>query len=1026
MDDSSCNKGFAKDILDSVTIHGMKRHPKCLSNKKKHKVVQTSKLMTKHYEKIRGILKKHKNDVPGQNATICSQQSASQVTPCSIQHSDRRVRFSGKDDILGPRMESVSSFEKSICNLYLDACASSSQKHQLMGSEKELATVNEMYGDVGSITIENGTGLQRVIGKDFFPNGHDRVDIPNFLRPDIASQEKLKHLSENSISLSQVSVHDDNLHMFDRGNQITSHRPPYAGFPRLISTLNEISNPCINSHFGGTVARASNPSDNFVDYFENHSHGIAEMTSTENMRGFLQPSSSGFTLNGSANVRLPSASENMTGYAAQPCSHLPTLGSLYPFPEWKQRTASFSQNFMNDECFGLPLNSQGELIQASSNDKGSFNLIKKTSVGTGLSSCLPVDSFDRQKCKGACSRMNERHFVEKALSGEQPNLFCGEKYVKENYNLYIPARLGVSGPEVTAKDGVNYLNSGSGSNHPICRLDSDRHMMNFFNGFGQCDQLQNQERNRLIPSKQNSDFMSLNTTQLTMRLMGKDVAISGSSKETQGNLDGKVWTDKGIIADHCSLGTAPDNLSVKRHFQEDCCLNPASGKSIQPSEIQSSEASNAPMTVPGSRPFHPYVNCKTNDVIQNPILPSNGNHSPKSHRVAYLPTFPSLFSRETNFHEPFIHGSEILGVSSHLASVSTPHINQHLHWSPPNPKYKQNHPRGTKSAFNFPFLHPDCSEPVQQSWFRSSTERLLPWLHATPQVKTPLVPCQTFGDIDGRYPPHSTEMNLLATPSVHRPNVVCPSHAIISQSHMQSSVGPASVVHPSSVPAFSDIRPTSSIDMSYGNRNMVIDRMQSKGCGIIGLDHCQKMKKRHASKENDRTKPTKKLNLGIPEDLSVVTELTREDYQRNNQFCARASQCNSNGDRAGSSLCGPLEKQEDASATARLARHNLNQENGQFELYSDSAEASAVGCVSNDSQSIGVGASAGIDSSNLDSMGRSGPVKLSAGAKHIFKPSQNIDLDDSRLVHLTIPFAAMPDSNIFLESQKKTTKIYRF
>lgn len=1026
MDDSSCNKGFAKDILDSVIIHGNKRHPKCVSNKKKHRVVQTSKLMTKHYEKVRGILKKHKNDGPGQNATICSLQSASQVTPCGIQHSNRHVRFSGKDDILGPRMKSVSSFEKSLCNLYLDSFASSSEKHQLMASEKELATVNEMDGDGGSITIENGTGPQRMIEKDVFPNGHDRVDIPNFLRQHISSQEKLKHLPEKSISLS--SVHDGNLHMFDRGNHITCHRPTYAGIPNLISTLNKINNPRINSHFGGAVARASNSSHNFVDFFENHSHGIAEMTSMENTRGFLQPSSSGFTLNGSANVRLPSASDNMTGHTSQPGSHLSTVGSLYPFPEWKQRTASFSENFMNDECFGLPLNSQGELIQASSNDRGSFNQIKKTSVGTGLSSFLPVDSFDLQRFKGGCSRMNERHFVERALSEEQLNLFCGEKYVKENHNLYIPARLGISGPQVTAKDGVNCLNSGNGSNHPICWLDSDQNMMNSFNGFGQYDQLQNQERNRLIPSKQNSDFMSLNTRQLTMRLMGKDVAIGGSSREMQGNPDGKVWTDKEIIAEHRSSGTAPDNLSVKRHFQEDFLLNPASGKSIQTLEIQSSEAqqSNAPMKAPGSRPFHPYVNCKTNDVLQNPILPSNRNHSPKSHHIAYLPTFPSLFSRETNFQEPFISGSEILGVSSHLPSVSTPHINQHLQWSPANPEYKQNHPQGTKSAFNFPFLHPDCSEPIQQSWFRSSTEGLLPWLHATPQVKTSLVPCQPFGDIDGRFHPHTTEINLLATPSVHRPNVVYSSGGIISQSHMQSSVGPASVVQPSSIPAFSDIRPTFSIGMSYGNGNMVIDRMQSKACGIIGLDHCQKMRKRCASKENDLTKDTKKPNLGIPEDLSVVTELTREDYQRNNEFFAGVSQCNSNRDRAGSSLCGPLEKQEDASAAARLARHNLNQENGQFELYSDSAEASGVGCVSNDSQSIGVGTSAGIDSSKLDSMGRSGPVKLSAGAKHIFKPSQNINQDNSRLVHLTIPFAGVSDSNIFLESQKKSTKIYRF
>lgn len=49
--------------------------------------------------------------------------------------------------------------------------------------------------------------------------------------------------------------------------------------------------------------------------------------------------------------------------------------------------------------------------------------------------------------------------------------------------------------------------------------------------------------------------------------------------------------------------------------------------------------------------------------------------------------------------------------------------------------------------------------------------------------------------------------------------------------------------------------------------------------------------------------------------------------------------------------------------------------------------------------------------------------KLTAGAKHIMKPSGNKDQDNSRLIHPTIPFAAVTDWESFLDSQKKSTMI---
>ncbi|KAL5794658.1 hypothetical protein ACOSP7_003252 [Xanthoceras sorbifolium] len=1002
LSESSCSMGSPKDMLDSVTVNGKKQELKCLSTQKKQKVVQTSRSITKHQEPlipICGILRNCSKDVSGQNARSCSLQG--QVNACGIQHSDRRVRFSGKDDILGPRKKYVSTFEKDIGKLYSDAFPSSLENDQLAENNKKLVAmeVNRMNHDVVSISGDTETPMLPMSEKHLLPDGHNTMDIPSFLRP-CTTQEKLKHLSEKSDYPSQVASSNDTLHMFDRGDRITSHRDPYAGMPELLSALNEVRKPYVNTQVHGSVSRASSSSAKFMDCFENHSLGEAAMSSLENMRGYLQPSSS--------------AAENVTGHALQyqPFSHLSPIeltSSLYPFPEWKQTAVSFKQNCMNEGFFGLPLNSQGELIQASSSGKGSFNQIKRSILETGSSCSLPGQNLGLQRSMGNCSSMKECHFVGRLLPEDQINLFPGNNYEKENHNLCLPPRLGVAEMPAPAREDVQWLGSGSGSKHSL--------PMNIsFNEFRQFDQVQNLDGNRMIHPKKNSDLMLLNTTQLTMRLMGKDVAIGRSSKDVQDYPDGKVWTDKEIIAEHRSnTSSAQENLSVKRHFQDN--WHQVSGISDQPLNQQRDILIKAP----DSRFLHPHVNWKTNTVFQNGSLPISRGPVPKLHHIAYTPTFPASFNSAANFQEAFMPGPETLRVSSQLPVLSTPHINcEHMNLNPSELKYKQNLPQATNSAFTFPFLYPDCSEQTQPSWFQSSSKSLLPWLlHAT-QVKTPTACSQPFAEMSRKHHCHTSEKNLLASTSVHHSSVAYPCNPVTPHVHMESSLGPASAFHPSFVPAFSGIKTTSSIDMSYRNRNKVKDRMQWKNSGIKGLNHCQRTRKRPVAKEDYPTRATKMPNLGIQEDLSAVMELTRGDYSRNIQCNAGASELNSNKDRASSPGCGCLGVPEDVRATKGMASGSFSND----ELTSNNVEEGGP----EKSKSVGaIRTSSTIDSSKVDGMSRAGgPVKLSAGAKHILKPSQNMNQDNSRPIHSTIPIATVTETNNLLESQKKSTKFYRF
>ncbi|PPD77042.1 hypothetical protein GOBAR_DD26033 [Gossypium barbadense] len=99
-----------------------------------------------------------------------------------------------------------------------------------------------------------------------------------------------------------------------------------------------------------------------------------------------------------------------------------------------------------------------------------------------------------------------------------------------------------------------------------------------------------------------------------------------------------------------------------------------------------------------------------------------------------------------------------------------------------------------------------------------------------------------------------------------------------------------------------------------------------------------------------------------------------------------------------------------------------------LELEPERNETSVGGWILSESQYDGFGLSAGIDFSKVDAydVTRLGPIKLSPRVKHILKPNQKVDQDNSRLNHLTIPFASVTGCGKMLETLKKSRKIYRF
>ncbi|XWS44482.1 hypothetical protein CRYUN_Cryun15aG0048800 [Craigia yunnanensis] len=986
--DTLCNRGS-----NAISILRKKPSLKCLSAKKKSKIVQTSKPIVEHEKPsspVRGILKNPAKSISGQNAAMCNLRATTQASTCGVLHSVRHVSFSGKDDILGPHKKHAASFEKSICHIDLDSFYLSKKGHQNEGDKEFLAReINRSDEEDVSFSTENGIGVQATIEKQQLPDIHHNDDMPKFLRPRIIEQEKANHFSDRSLPPGQVVLDSGNLHVSDQGNQTVFRSPLYTGVPRLFSALKEVQNPFVNSQVCGGVSTALNYSSLFVDYFGDHTQELA-ISSKANPKASLQPSSSGFALSKNANESAPFtsqyASENVSGHALshQPLYHLSPvelMGRLCPFPEWKQ-------NF-----FGLPLNSQGELVQAKSSGKGGFNQLKKSSPVSGSSNS--INSLVMPRSMDYHSIMKGKHFIESELPNNQLSLFPAQNHMKENATVHSPARLGAMKLQGHRKEDGYCLNSDRRCNGSIYLMDSDLNSMNIsFSGCGQYDQFHNQKDKGITHAKENADKMLLNRPPPTLRLMGKDVTICRSSDERQGFADGKVWTDKEIIKEHHPQSTALQNSYVDRHFPQDWLLDPASGRfeetPVQRFEIESNQAfpSNVLMKPLESNFFQPCLNWQANPEFQNSSLTMARDPNPNSHHFAHPPTSNAIFDNRTDFQDPFISRNETLRVSSDLPAASTSHRNyQTINGNSVELKNKQNLLDAGKSSFNFPFLHPDHVEPVQSSWFRGSSKSLVPWLlQATQHVKAPSTPSQPFPEVGGRRQLHTARTSFITNHLVpHSPIVSYDHNPTISHSHMESSLGQPSIAHSPLIPTFPGIKPSSSVNMSHRNRIKVKDRMKSKSAGIQNPDIRQKTRKRSGAKEDYPMKPIKIHNLGIQEESRAAIRMTREKFIED-------IQCNT----------------------------------GSLEIEPERNEASLVGWFSNESQCNGFGFSAGIDSSKVDGVTRSGPIKLSPGVKHILKPNQTVDQDNSRLIHSTIPFASVIDCSSILETRKKSTKIYRF
>lgn len=998
-------------------IDGEKKKPtatKNLEKKNKVKLIQTSKLISRNRTEAAKLLPVHgilKNQTRGTSAkkarTLHDSHRGNLKKLCC--ESEKHVSFSGKDVILGHN-KSCSPMElsqlRSLCKIFSDVLAASSAMDnssihdKLPAAAEGLQVVNVNDKDVATSTstvVEKADGSLSEQEQLICSHGH--AIPPTLIIPtnrNCTDTEKT-FVAEN-LDLNAVQS-DGDLICLNPGTSTLSPSLKYSVDPKA---LNFICNDGLNSDVEESFPRASEASSLLAPTRKcvSGSDTVSSLTITSTPTS--QHSASCLVRSMEANGRQ---SQSYVDPKMDFFSHVPEFqpkhhlspkdlmssicSSVGSKRSGESSLTSDPGSTSKDKCIfedfiGLPLNSQGELIKLHSGTKFGFSeLYKKQNTVLGPihgfsvpSYVEPNSSVDQVKLKG---KLSGAAFYQRDQSNWFPEQYYPASKLVGFSELQGFERMKFQNHEsVKGKDQFIHHNENPGkvSCHG-CRENNQHHAC--------IDRVKFQAEGIL-----NNEFQP--SIQPTVRLMGTNVTVGRSSKECLGFVDGKTWTDMDIMTEQCSSARVSDKPLPKQWPQQELVapLAPlASGTSkenpLQPSEAQSSFYRMPPI-LPRSDLMH--FDCQPQWVSRNGISLATGNNSSKVDLFRHPPPTQVLLNETSKSMFDAVSGTESLKMRHQIPVVAScpQNVCQHMLLSSTHCKHTQS-VSYTTSASHPPFPYQDhvslahpslapCSQNLPQ-WLLNANQQKKNHHSSCPPYSSPVAvhhPCGLLGT--DRFPLSSSYTTSMTPFPVYNTNTskICGSFTT-----------PDSIVHPSFIPAMTANGFSSAVNKTCQKRNKNRIGTKSKLSYFKGMDCADQFRKRPAAKDDEYMKPAKRPYLKMQEDSNAPT-------------CPRRRE----------QLPG-------------YTQHNIatleSHANGNREL------DAGVPVVINDKDGF---RSASGSSLKFDGGSRPGPIKLSAGAKHILKPSLNMDQDCPRPIHSTIPFSIGTSSDKLLISQKKAAKVYRF
>ncbi|KAF6159417.1 hypothetical protein GIB67_032188 [Kingdonia uniflora] len=670
------------------------------------------------------------------------------------------------------------------------------------------------------------------------------------------------------------------------------------------------------------------------------------------------------------------------------------LNSLCSSDDWKMQRGFVGRNrCINEDFTGLPLNSQGELVQLQSNG-GGFEKMEKHSTVPRLSNDHSVHNLMWM------SNNNITHSYKKQKSYIEPP--CPQDNIRlSSPKIYLNHSFGDS----TKRAEFECQNTILGNKNSLHQLDTDLNLMN----------ISSQEL-----EKQREQIKSKRPT---VRLMGKDVIVGESNNGVRDSEDGNILPTM----------TSPDT-SLNMFTQTEWDVSPSRNSYENACELLEAQRNTA----------------SARNIQMKTIDPQFYRSHLDWHSVAYSLPFKELLSRASKFPQSYVSRTETLSLRSKIPVSTTSHVDcQHMLLNSARRVSNQSLADTEASAFQFPISTQDYGECAQ----RGSSQNFLPWLlNTSKQSETHLNSAPIVKDN-----PRTISPNTLLTTSPHHNSLM--SHTnyrpVSSSNNFQSS----SFVHPQLIRVPPGLNDRSSFSATYGKRINMHDGMSPKY--ILQKDYeyttsKKKPKKRLATKETDSSKVTKKPNLDVRKEsssrMTFQKRVNCDGYNRKlSAYRDIGSQIRRNGLRDSYAFSSYGVDSFERSVPSKLKCNNhmfdsfaykgKGNQIGRNGFSSSKVNGSGPTELNYDGYTLEPGAyrvkgsqnrrsklkdSYAVSSSKVDGFERSGPTKLSAGAKHILKPSEVADKVNACRTLSTIPFGELSKSGKVSEFLKKSENIYKF
>ncbi|RZC65211.1 hypothetical protein C5167_008901 [Papaver somniferum] len=1003
-----------KKKTDCSTVTSTSLSPK-LFKKKKNKIKKKSKVPVLNQVLEQEIFKHQQGKLPllpihsilkNQRSVVSCQKSSSignlQDCDCTnfrcVRRSNKHVWFSGKDDILGPTNGGVSSFQlPQIHSIHgqvpYDVMGNALVRQNEVSAADEAPVANG--GDAGVICITNASGTRSIHEKDDLddPTGYDSPST--FLSlSSISCQDNKKGFLVDALDETQGNCpHPDDSRLFHHGSSPAFYNLLSADMPRFVtSALNDGYASNLDCRRDGDVQGLVDMSGPLPDHFVNSVAQSVSKSSLLNMKTTTQPSSTFLTLTTESSGIKPSLPQNSGLTSNGNTTDNSTLHHLSPKDlmsclsssiEWKKRRGSLCGGKHIDENFiGLPLNSQGAYVQSSSSSsKVGYNCLDKQDKMVGSSSGFQTHNVWPNI---------EKQYVERQASRGHLQLFPEEICFRDNPKVDVPSSFGVT--QCNGGTETHWEDSFRSTSESVRQLDSELSMLKLCS-YGSCDRsgsTVNQTENQKSRAEKSPECGLLPQNQLTIRLMGKDVTIGRANVQVCSFEDEGLWTDKEIITEHHLPMAAPEGSSFHGHscpkwIEHSVLQKPnetashlwkAQTSSPQILQMKAVEPSFSQLYYKWRTPYLSHAGVSL--ISKKQCLETRKVASDSSmDRAAKVP------ASSTAQDESRYTGREM------PVQSSAPHnACDHTLFSSTQFKHSQSTSVHEKhSRFVFPFSSEDLPEYVQPSRFESSSQQLPQWLINPKQQKvTPPALSKPYFAARATHHPSSK----LGISSPHKKSTVpLASEPGTSIHRMQKSAGGTSLNFPPIIPAPPGFRrcfPSNSFSKKLFK---IKDGSYSRISSLNNIDQVKKTNKRPAATSNDLSRSFKRLNWQMQEfdgKLGLDRAADSRVHTQPNSSPPEHDEYRNEGSDVGGDSHG--------------LSQDIHEEDGFRTLPSSNF------CKS-------------------DTMGRSGPIKLTAGAKHILKPSPTIARDIPKPTHPIIPLGQVANASKVSELQKKPVQIFK-